>query len=66
MYSDCRSITFFVGVKCYRRMQEDVDPHYYESNKHKMLKPRTIAEKITDMAFNDKEYRNGVTVDLPN
>jgi NAD(P)-dependent dehydrogenase (short-subunit alcohol dehydrogenase family) len=48
------------------RMQEDVDPHYYESNKHKMLKPRTVAEKITDMAFNDKEYRNGVTVDLPN
>jgi hypothetical protein len=32
-------------------MQEDVDPHYYESNKHKMLKPRTIAEKITDTSM---------------
>ena len=48
------------------RMQEDVDPHYYESNKHKMLKPRTVAEKIADMIFRDKEYRNGVSIDLPN
>ncbi len=48
------------------RMQEDVDPHYYELNKHKMLHPRTVAEKITDMVFDDKEYRNGVSVDLPN
>lgn len=48
------------------RMQEDVDPRYYESNKHKMLSPRTVAEKITDMIFNDNEYRNGVSIDLPN
>lgn len=27
------------------KMQEDVDPHYYELNKHKMLHPRTVAEK---------------------
>lgn len=48
------------------KMQEDVDGSYYESNKHKMLSPRTVAEKIADMIFNDKEYRNGVSIDLPN
>jgi len=47
------------------KMQEDVDPHYYELNKHKMLHPRTVAEKITDMIFDDKKYGNGISVDLP-
>ena len=46
--------------------QEDVDPHYYELNKHKMLHPKIVAEKITDMVFDDKKYGNGVSVDLPN
>jgi 3-oxoacyl-[acyl-carrier protein] reductase len=48
------------------KMQEDVDPYYYESNKHKMLHPGVVAEKIVNMIFDDKEYRNGVSVDLPN
>ncbi len=48
------------------KMQKDVDPQYYELNKHKMLHPKTVAEKIVDMVFDDKEYRNGVSVDLPN
>ena len=48
------------------KMQEDVDARYYELNKHKMLHPRTVAEKIADMIFNDNEYRNGIVVDLPN
>jgi 3-oxoacyl-[acyl-carrier protein] reductase len=47
------------------KMQEDVDARYYELNKHKMLHPRTVAEKIVDMIFNDNEYRNGIAVDLP-
>ena len=48
------------------KIQQDVDPLYYELNKHKMLSPKTVGEKIVDMVFNDKEYRNGVSVDLPN
>ena len=48
------------------KMQKDVDPHYYELDKHKMLSPRTVAEKITDMVFDDKKYGNGVSLDLPN
>ena len=46
------------------KMQEDVDARYYQRNKHKMLHPRTVAEKISDMILNDKEYLNGVSVDL--
>ena len=48
------------------KMQEDVDVRYYELNKHKMLHPRTVAERIVDMIFKDNEYRNGIAVDLPN
>jgi 3-oxoacyl-[acyl-carrier protein] reductase len=47
------------------KMQKDVDPHYYEVNKNKMLHPKTVAEKITDMVFDDKKYGNGISVDLP-
>lgn len=39
------------------KMQEDIDMHYYELNKHKMLHPRTVAEKITEMIFNNKKYQ---------
>ena len=48
------------------KMQKDVDPHYYELNKHKMLSPKTVARKITDMVFDDKKYRNGDSLDFPN
>jgi len=48
------------------KMQENVDANYYELNKHKMLHPRRVAEKIADMIFNESEYRNGVSIDLPN
>jgi 3-oxoacyl-[acyl-carrier protein] reductase len=47
------------------KMQEDVDKQYYELNKHKMLHPRTVAEKISDMIFNVNKYENGIVVDLP-
>jgi 3-oxoacyl-[acyl-carrier protein] reductase len=47
------------------KMQKVIDAQYYELNKHKMLHPRRVAEKIADMIFSDKEYSNGVSVDLP-
>ncbi|MDW0165600.1 MAG: SDR family oxidoreductase [Nitrososphaeraceae archaeon] len=46
------------------KMQKDIDSQYYELNKNKMLHPRKVAEKIADMIFSDKEYLNGVSVDL--
>jgi NAD(P)-dependent dehydrogenase (short-subunit alcohol dehydrogenase family) len=48
------------------KMQEVVDAQYYELNKHKMLHPRRVAEKIANMIFNLNEYKNGIAVDLPN
>jgi 3-oxoacyl-[acyl-carrier protein] reductase len=47
------------------KMQEDVDARYYELNKHKMLHPRTVAEKIADMISDENKYKNGIAVDLP-
>ena len=47
------------------KMQKDVNTIYYELNKHKMLHPRTVAEKIADTIFNYSKYRNGIVVDLP-
>jgi hypothetical protein len=46
-------------------MREDVDSHYYESNKHKMLPPLTVAENIPEMVFDAEKYGNGISVDLP-
>jgi 3-oxoacyl-[acyl-carrier protein] reductase len=48
------------------KMQKDVDLQYYKLNKHGMLHSKTVAEKITDMVFDDNKYENGVSVDLPN
>jgi short-subunit dehydrogenase len=47
------------------KMQEVLDAEYYELNRHKMLDPRTVAGKISEMIFNDNEYGNGIAVDLP-
>jgi len=47
------------------KMQEDIDMQYYELNKHKMLHPRTVAEKITEMILDKKKYPNAIAVDLP-
>jgi hypothetical protein len=30
-----------------------------------MLHPRTVAEKIADMIFDENKYKNGIAVDLP-
>ena len=62
---DIRVMTICPGEVA-TKMQEDVDRSYYESNKHKMIPPKTVAKKIAEMIFDDKEYRNGASVDLPN
>jgi 3-oxoacyl-[acyl-carrier protein] reductase len=48
------------------KMQENVDSIYYQSNKDNMIQPKTVAEKIVEMVFDDNKYRNGISVDLPN
>jgi 3-oxoacyl-[acyl-carrier protein] reductase len=46
------------------KMQKDIDPQYYEFNKHKMLNTGRVAEKIADMIFNERKYPNGSVVDI--
>ena len=46
------------------KMQEDVDPDYYRNNKHKMLKSKTVAEKILEMIFEERRYRNGQSIEI--
>ena len=62
---DIRVMTICPGEVA-TKMQKDVDLQYYNLNKHKMLNPKSVAEKIRDMVFDDKKYGNGVSVDLPN
>ena len=64
-YYDIRVMTICPGEVA-TKMQKDVDLQYYNLNKHKMLNPKSVAEKIRDMVFDDKKYGNGVSVDLPN
>jgi NAD(P)-dependent dehydrogenase (short-subunit alcohol dehydrogenase family) len=47
------------------KMQEEIDAQYYQLNKHRMLHPRAVAEKIVEMILNNKKYPNGISMDLP-
>jgi NAD(P)-dependent dehydrogenase (short-subunit alcohol dehydrogenase family) len=46
------------------KMQEDIDAQYYRINKPRMLMPQTVAEKIVEMIFDNKHYKNGESVDI--
>jgi 3-oxoacyl-[acyl-carrier protein] reductase len=47
------------------KMQADLDPEYYRKNKDKMLQPRQIAEKISEMIFDKRhKYHNGQSIEI--
>ena len=48
------------------RMWQDYDYNYYKRNKKRMLKPQQVAERIIDMIFESKIYKNGKVVDIYN
>jgi 3-oxoacyl-[acyl-carrier protein] reductase len=48
------------------KMWQDFDYDYYERNKNKMLKPKKVAERIVEMIFDAKSYKNGDVVDMYN
>jgi len=41
------------------KMQQSVGLDYYKKNKQKMLQPIAVAEKITEMIFEERQYHNG-------
>jgi 3-oxoacyl-[acyl-carrier protein] reductase len=46
------------------KMQQSVDLNYYKKNKNNMLQPITVAEKITEMIFKERQYHNGQSVEI--
>jgi 3-oxoacyl-[acyl-carrier protein] reductase len=46
------------------QMQQNIDLNYYKKNKHNMLQPKGVAEKIAEMIFKEHQYHNGKSVEI--
>jgi 3-oxoacyl-[acyl-carrier protein] reductase len=64
-YDNIRIMSICLGQVA-TKMWQDFDYDYYERNKHKMLKPKEVAERIVEMIFDAKSYKNGDVVDMYN
>ena len=60
-----RVMTVFLGQVA-TKMWQEFDYSYYEKNKSKMLSPQDVAEKIVEMIFDSKTYKNGASVEMYN
>jgi 3-oxoacyl-[acyl-carrier protein] reductase len=60
-----RVMTIFLGQVA-TGMWKDFDYSYYEKNKRKMLNARDVGERIVEMIFNPKNYKNGESVEMYN
>jgi 3-oxoacyl-[acyl-carrier protein] reductase len=64
-YGNIRVMTVFLGQVA-TKMWQEFDYSYYEKNKSKMLNPYDVAEKIVEMIFDSKTYKNGASVEMYN
>ncbi len=62
-YENIRVLTIFLG-KVATKMWQEYDFRYYQKNKSKMLQPNDVAEKITEMLFDTKTYKNGDSFEM--
>lgn len=60
-----RLMTIFLGQVA-TGMWKDFDYGYHEKNKRKMLNAQDVGEKIVEMIFDTKNYKNGESVELYN
>jgi 3-oxoacyl-[acyl-carrier protein] reductase len=60
-----RLMTIFLGQVA-TGMWKDFDYGYYEKNKRKMLNAQDVGEKIVEMKFDTKNYKNGESVEMYN
>jgi 3-oxoacyl-[acyl-carrier protein] reductase len=60
-----RVMTIFLGQVA-TKMWQDFDHIYYERNKKRMLDPHNVAEKIAEMIFDFKNYKNGDSFEMYN
>ena len=56
--NNIRVLTIFLGEVA-TKMWQEYDFSYYQKNKSKMLQPKDVAEKIAEMIFDTKTYKNG-------
>ena len=64
-YENIRVLTIFLGEVA-TKMWQDFDQSYYEKNKKRMLDSHNVAEKIADMIFDTKNYKNGDSLEMYN
>jgi 3-oxoacyl-[acyl-carrier protein] reductase len=57
-YQNIRVLTIFLGEVA-TKMWEEYDFSFYQKNKSKMLQPKDVAVKISEMIFDTKTYKNG-------
>ena len=60
-----RILTIFLGQVA-TKMWQDLDHNHYERNKNRMHTPHEVAERIVEMIFDAKRYKNGDVVDMYN
>jgi 3-oxoacyl-[acyl-carrier protein] reductase len=60
-----RVMTIFLGQVA-TKMWEDFDQIYYRRNKKRMLDPHNVAEKIAEMIYDVKNYKNGDSYEMYN
>ena len=47
-------------------MSQQFDHSYFERNKNRMLDPHDVAEKIAEVIFDTKRYKNGDSIEMYN
>jgi 3-oxoacyl-[acyl-carrier protein] reductase len=62
-YDNIRVLTIFLGEVA-TKMWQEYDFRYYQKNKSKMLQPKDVAEKIAEMIFDTKKYKNGDSFEM--
>ncbi|MFL6319646.1 MAG: SDR family oxidoreductase, partial [Nitrososphaeraceae archaeon] len=62
-YQNIRVLTIFLGEVA-TKMWEEYDFRYYQKNKIKMLQSKDVAEKIAEMIFDTKTYKNGDSFEM--
>ena len=58
-----RVLTLFL-VQVATKMWQHFDYNYFEKNRSRMLHPQDVAEKIAEMIFDVKTYKNGDSVEM--
>jgi 3-oxoacyl-[acyl-carrier protein] reductase len=62
-YQNIRVLTIFLGEVA-TKMWEEYDFSFYQKNKSKMLQPKDVAVKISEMIFDAKTYKNGHSIEM--